>query len=218
MEAPNFKSLRNIDTSFSLMRLFMLVVIIGCLGFSSAISFWAFDAVEKSRQKVYVMDGGKSIMLAMAQEHNINRPAEARDHIRVFLKAFFELEPDENQIKNTIKEASYLGDESVGRLYKDLSEKGYYQNLIQGNVHQKVEIDKNNIIVDFTQSPYKFRAKGREMLIRETTVTIRNLVVEGYLIDVARTDNNPHGFQIERFLPVDNTDIETVNRNNQSTY
>lgn len=218
MEAPRFQSLKNIDTSFSMMRLFMLVIIVGSLGFAATISFWAFDAVEKSRQKVYVMDGGKSIMLAMAQEHNMNRPAEARDHIRVFLKAFFELEPDENQIKNTMKEASYLGDESVGRLYKDLSEKGYYTNIIQGNVHQKVEIDKNNIVVDFTQSPYKFRAKGKEFLIRETTITSRNLVVEGYLIDVARTDNNPHGFQIERFLPVDNTDIETVTRNDKSLY
>ena len=213
MEAPHFRSLHNIETSFKMIRTVMFAVILGTLLLASGIAWWAFDITEKSRSRVYVMENGKSIMLALAQDHNVNRSAEAKDHVRTFLRLFFDLEPDDQQIRKTIEEASYLGDESVVRLHKDFTEKGYYSDLVQGNVHQKIEIDPELIQVNMTQSPYYFRAKGKELLVRESTVTYRNLDVEGFLIDVQRTDRNPHGFMIERFHPLDNSDIQTITRN-----
>lgn len=214
MNANYFKNLGNLQNSFNVMRTVMLAICAGCILFATGIGYWAFDTVDKSRQRVYVMEQGKSIMLALAQEHNVNRSAEAKDHIRSFLKLLFELEPDENQIKKSIDMATYMGDKaSVYRLYTDLTEKGYYTQLIQGDVHQKVEIDLNNIALNMTQSPFYFRAKGKQILIRATTMTVRNLDVEGYLVEVQRTDNNTHGFNVERFKILDNKDIETVTRN-----
>ncbi|MEZ0542690.1 conjugative transposon protein TraK [Fibrella arboris] len=210
-----FRYLTNLETSFRMVRWLAIIAVVGSLAFALGVAYWAFAEVSASRQKVYVLDNGKSIMVALAQEQNINRPAEAKDHIKTFHRLFFTLEPDEKQVEGNIREATYLGDRSVVRLYQDLQEAGYYGQLIQGNVHQKVEIDK--VEVNFSQSPYRVVTSGRQLLIRANNITIRKLVTECYLIDVARTDNNPHGFMIERFKVVQNQDIETVQRSNQNT-
>lgn len=213
MKAGYFKSLSTIDSQVQTMRLIMLGIIAAVLLFGTWVAYWAFTTVDASRQRVYVMENGKSLMLALSQEHNMNRPAEARDHIKVFMRLLFDLEPDEHQIEKSIELATYLGDrQSVLRLYTDLKEKSYYLKMIQGDVRQKLEIDWRNIQVDMHQSPYPFKAKARELLIRSTSMSVRNLEVQGYLIDVQRTDNNPHGFIIERFKITDNSDIETVDR------
>lgn len=210
-----FRYLTNLETSFRMVRWVAIIAVVGSLAFGLGMAYWAFSAVSASREKVYVLDNGKSIMVALAQEQNINRPAEAKDHIKTFHRLFFTLEPDKKQVEGNIREATYLGDGSVVRLYQDLQEAGYYGQLIQGNVHQKVEIDK--VEVDFKQSPYRVVTSGRQLLIRANTITIRKLVTECYLIDVARTDNNPHGFMIERFKVAQNQDLETVPRTNQDT-
>lgn len=216
MNATYFRSLKTIENSFRLVRLVMLAIVAGSLAFALGVAYWAFNSVEHSRQRVYVMESGKSIMLALAQEHNINRPAEAKDHLRVFMRLLFDLEPDERQISKSIEQATYLGDRlSVVRLYTDLKEKGYYTRLMQGDVHQKVEVELEGIQIDMTQSPYPFKLKGKQLLVRSTSLTVRNLEVEGYLIDVARTDNNPHGFMVEKFQITNNQDIETIARNPQ---
>lgn len=209
-----FRYLTNLETSFRLVRGVAILAIIGSLCFALGIAYWAFAEVSASRQKVYVLDNGKSIMVALAQEHNINRPAEAKDHVKTFHRLFFTLEPDEKQVENNIREATYLGDRSVVRLYQDLQEAGYYGQLIQGNVHQKVDLD--TIRVDFSRSPYRVLTSGRQLLIRANSITIRRLVTECYLIDVARTDNNPHGFMIERFKVLQNQDVETVERTDKA--
>ena len=216
MNATYFRSLKTIENSFRLVRLVMLAIVAGSLAFALGIAYWAFTSVEHSRQRVYVMEGGKSIMLALAQEHNMNRPAEAKDHLRVFMRLLFDLEPDERQISKSIEQATYLGDRlSVVRLYTDLKEKGYYTRLMQGDVHQKVEVELDGIQIDMTQSPYPFKLKGKQLLVRSTSLTVRNLEVEGFLIDVARTDNNPHGFMVEKFQITNNQDIETIARTPQ---
>lgn len=208
-----FRYLTNLETSFRLVRWVAIIAVLGSLAFALGVAYWSFAEVSASRQKVYVLDNGKSIMVALAQEQNINRPAEAKDHIKTFHRLFFTLEPDEKQVEGNIREATYLGDRSVVRLYQDLQEAGYYGQLIQGNVHQKVELDK--VDVDFSRSPYRVITSGRQLLIRANTITIRKLVTECYLIDVARTDNNPHGFMIEQFKVVQNQDLETVQRSDQ---
>jgi len=217
MNANYFRSLKTIENSFRLVRLVMLAIVAGSLLFALGVAYWAFNSVENSRQRVYVMENGKSIMLALAQEHNMNRAAEGKDHLRVFMRLLFDLEPDEKQISKSIEQATYMGDRSsVVRLYTDLKEKGYYTRLVQGDVHQKVEIELDDIQINMDQSPYSFRLKGKQLLVRSTSLTVRNLEVEGFLIEVARTDNNPHGFMVEKFQIIDNRDIETISRNPES--
>ena len=218
MKTQQFRSLTTIESSFSFLRFVMFGVILACIALSGFAIYWSVDAVNKSRNKVYVMEKGHSLMLALSQDNNVNRSAEAKDHIKTFIKLLFELEPDERQIDKSIDEATYLGNkQSVLRLYTDLKEKNYYNQLVQGDVHQKVEIDIANIEVNTMKSPYAFRARGKQVLIRASSLTVRNLVMEGFLIDATRTDRNAHGFVVEKFQVVDNKDIETVSREAQKT-
>ena len=73
-----FKSLKNIETSFKQLRLFGIVYLCVCtllVGFS----LWkAYSFAEAQRQKIYVLDEGKSLMLALSQDLEQNRPVEAR--------------------------------------------------------------------------------------------------------------------------------------------
>lgn len=207
----NFRYLRNIESSFQLTRLIAFAVIVCCFGLAAWAGWLSYVSVNESRQKIYVLDnGGKSIMLALAQEQNANRPAEARDHVKMFLKLFFNQEPDEKAINENMQQAAYLGDESVTRQYLDLREKGFYTKLLQGNTREKIMID--SVGIDMTNSPYRCMIQGRIMLVRATNITFRKLIADCYLIDATRTDNNPHGFVIERFRVTDNSDIETINR------
>lgn len=79
-----FKSLKNIETSFRQIRLFGIVFLCLCALVSVFSVVASFRFAEKQREKIYVLDGGKSLMLALSQDLSQNRPVEAREHIRAF--------------------------------------------------------------------------------------------------------------------------------------
>ena len=84
-----FKSLTNIENSFRRIRL-MLAVFVGCCTLVTVFALWnSYRFAEKQREKIYVLDGGKSLMLALSQDLSQNRPAEAREHVRRFHELFF---------------------------------------------------------------------------------------------------------------------------------
>ena len=89
-----FKSLRNIETSFRQIRLFLLVFA-GLCALTTGVVVWnSFRFAEAQRQKIYVLDKGKSLMVALSQDMAQNRPVEAREHVRRFHELFFTLSPD----------------------------------------------------------------------------------------------------------------------------
>ncbi|GAA4463062.1 conjugative transposon protein TraK [Nibrella saemangeumensis] len=212
----NFRYLTNLETSFQMVRWLAFGTVLGSLLFCSVVLYWCIRQVDVSRQNIYALDRGKSFLLTLSQEMNENRPAEAEDHIKTFHKLFFELDPNENQINAHIREASYLGDQSVVRLYKDLKEKGYFTQLIQGNVIQKVEVD--SVQIHYNQSPFYAKTYARQILIRANSVTIRRLITHCYLLETQRSVNNSHGFMIERFKVLDNQDLETIEREGNKAY
>ena len=63
-----------------------------------------------------MLDSGKSLMLALSQDVQQNRPVEAREHIRRFHELFFTLSPDKSAIESNIQRALYLSDLAGERL------------------------------------------------------------------------------------------------------
>jgi len=205
-----FKSLKNIETSFRQIRFFGIVFVILCAGITGYSVFSAYQFAEKQRQKIYVLDKGKSLILALSQELAQNRPVEAREHIRRFHELFFTLSPDKNAIESNINRAMFLADKSVYTYYKDLVEKGYFNRIISGNINQTLEVD--SVVVDFRNYPYLASTYARQVIIRESNITERSLVTTCDLISSVRSDNNPHGFTIENFTVKENRDIQTLHR------
>lgn len=205
-----FKSLKNIESSFKQLRVFGIVFLCLC-AVTTGYSVWsAYDFAEAQRQKIYVLDEGKSLMLALSQDLSQNRPVEAREHIKRFHELFFTLSPDKSAIEGNIQRALFLSDRSAFNYYKDLSEKGYYNRIISGNINQRVQID--SVVCSFDAYPYSVSTYGRQQIIRESNITERNLVTRCRLLNSVRSDNNPHGFTIEAFEVTDNRDIRVLDR------
>lgn len=98
-----FKSLKNIETSFKQIRLFGIVFVCLCAGIVGYALWNSYSFAEKQREKIYVLDGGKSLMLALSQDLSQNRPVEAKEHVRRFHELFFTLSPDKNAIESNIQ-------------------------------------------------------------------------------------------------------------------
>lgn len=205
-----FKSLKNIESSFRRIRLFTMVFIILCFGVVGIVVFKSYQFAEQQRQKIYVLDNGKSLMMALSQDISINRPVEAREHVRRFHELFFTIAPDKNAIESNVKRAFNLADQSAFNYYKDLQEKGYYNRIISGNIQQRVEVD--SLIADFNNYPYSVKTYARQFIIRSSTLTIRKLITNCSLVNSVRSDSNPQGFTIEKFNVLENKDIESVER------
>jgi conjugative transposon TraK protein len=163
-----------------------------------------------AKAKIYVLDGGKSLMLALSQDLSQNRPVEAREHIKRFHELFFTLSPDKNAIESNVKRALFLVDKSAFGYYKDLTEKGYYNRIISGNINQNVQID--SVACNFDIYPYKAVTYARQLIIRESNITERSLITRCNLINSVRSDNNPHGFTMEAFEIVENRDLRVIDR------
>lgn len=205
-----FKSLKNIETSFKQIRFFGIVFVCLCAGIVGYALWNSYSFAEAQRQKIYVLDGGKSLMLALSQDLSQNRPVEAREHVKRFHELFFTLSPDKNAIESNVKRALFLVDKSAFGYYKDLTEKGYYNRIISGNINQVIQVD--SVVCNFDAYPYKVATYAKQMIIRESNVTERSLVTRCNLINSVRSDNNPHGFIMEAFEIVENRDIRVIDR------
>jgi len=205
-----FKSLKTIETSFKQIRFFGIVFICLCAGITGYTLWSSYSFAEKQRQKIYVLDGGKSLMLALSQDLSQNRPVEAKEHVRRFHELFFTLSPDKNAIESNINRALFLVDKSAFRYYKDMQEKGYYDRIISGNINQAIRVD--SVTCNFNNYPYQVITYAKQMIIRESNITQRSLVTRCDLINSVRSDNNPQGFTMEHFEIMENRDISVVER------
>lgn len=89
-----FKSLKNIETSFRQIRT-MGIVFVSLCALVTGYALWSsYRFAERQREKIYVLDNGKSLILALSQDLSQNRPVEAKEHIRRFHELFFTLSPD----------------------------------------------------------------------------------------------------------------------------
>ena len=205
-----FKSLKNIETSFKQIRIIAIVFVVLCAGITGYAVWNSFSFAEAQRQKIYVLDEGKSLMLALSQDLSQNRPVEAREHVRRFHELFFTLSPDKSAIESNIQRALLLSDKSAFNYYKDLSEKGYYNRIISGNINQTIQVDSISCNLDIY--PYQVITYARQMIIRESNITERSLVTTCKLLNSVRSDNNPHGFSFEAFEIRENKDLRVLDR------
>jgi conjugative transposon TraK protein len=204
-----FQKTKNIDTAFRHIRLFSIVFITACLTISGLIAFKSYQLASKAQQRIFILANGKALE-AYEADRKDNIPVEAKDHVKMFHHFFFTLDPDDKVIQANITKALYLADNSAKQQYDNLKENGYFSNLIAGNISQEIEVDSITISTDVY--PFYFRYKGREKIIRPTTIATRLLITEGYLRNVSRSDNNPHGFLIEKWRTLENTDLTTQTR------
>jgi conjugative transposon TraK protein len=205
-----FKALTNINSAFQFTR----AVAFASIGAAVVICCFCFVyfgvLIQKEREKVYVLDNGKSLILALQQDMSTNRPAELKDNARIFHEYFFTIIPDVQGINSNAKRAFELADKSVYQYYQSLKESGYYNLALQNDIYQRVEID--SIVYNMDVYPYQVTTYARTFIRRKSNLTTRTLVTTCTMSNITRSDNNPHGFIIENFTVLENKLIETVKR------
>jgi conjugative transposon TraK protein len=204
-----FTQLKNIDTAFKHIKLFSYLLIGACVLISCFAIYKSYQSSDNYKNHIYILANGKALE-ALAADRKDNIPVEIRDHVKVFHQDFFSLDPDDKQIQATITKALYMADASAKKAYDNLKEAGYYNNIVSGNISQTVSVD--SVQVDINQYPFYFKCFATEKLERSTATITRSLITQGYLRNVSRSDNNPHGFLIEKWEILNNQDVSTVNK------
>lgn len=198
-----FAHFKNIETAFRHIRGFSIIMILACVAVSCFAIFKSYQAAQLAQDRIYILSNGKALE-ALSAGRRENIPVEAKDHIRTFHELFFNLDPDDKLITAQAGKALYLADQSAKAQYDNLRENGYYTNLVSGNISQQVHID--SISLDIDTYPYPFKCYATQTLVRATSKSERILVTKGTLRNVSRSDNNPHGFLVQQWETLQNTD------------
>jgi conjugative transposon TraK protein len=204
-----FQKAKNIDAAFRQVRSFSLIIILVFSAICCYTVYSCFKETSAAQSRIYLLSNGK-VLQALASDRKENIPVEARDHVKMFHQYFFTLDPDEKVIQSNINKALYLADASAKKVYESLKENNYYTGIISGNISQQINVD--SVFINVESYPFYFKCYATEKITRPSTITTRNLLTEGYLRNVSRSDNNPHGFLIEKWNTIENKDLKTINR------
>ncbi|MES2458204.1 MAG: conjugative transposon protein TraK [Bacteroidota bacterium] len=198
--------LKNIDSAFQHIKKFSIAFLAACLLVCGTVLYLCFSEMARSSDRVLILYNGK-VLEAFASERKQNLPVELRDHIKTFHRYFFTLDPDEKAITANVTKALYLADNSAKQAYDNLRESGYYNNLISANISQEIEVDSIRLS---SEEPYLFTCYATQKLIRSSSTVLRKLVTRGKIrILSSQTDNNPHGFLIQHWETLVNSDSGT---------
>lgn len=204
-----FTQFKNIDTAFRHIKLFSIFLILANVLTMGFCIYKSYQLVNEAQNRVHILYNGK-VLEAITSDRKSNLPVELRDHIKTFHQYFFNLDPEEKAIQATISKALYLADESAKKQYDNLRESGFYNNLISANISQEIEVD--SIQLDINGYPYRFSCYATQKLIRASSTVMRKLITRGQVRDIkTQTDNNPHGFLIQRWETLDNRDADPKN-------
>lgn len=195
--------IKNLENKIKLVLIICSLFLIGCVVISLG-SIWAAKGmVSDAQKKVYVLDGNVPILVNRSNmEETLD--VEAKSHIEMFHQYFFTLAPDDKYIRYSMEKAMYLIDETGLAQYNALKEKGFYGNIMGTSAVFSIFCDS----IQFDKETMAFRYFGRQRIERRTSILMRELVTEGNLKRVPRTDNNPHGLLIVNWRTVLNKDIE----------
>ena len=200
--------IKSIESKIRLATYVSVGSIIGAVLIAGMALFSAWQQVVSARKSVYILDNNVPV-LARQTDVQLNRPAEYRAHIDLFHSFFFSLTPDDKYIQYQMKKAMYLIDESGINQLNNLKERGYFNSILSSSSVLTLETD--SIVLDI---PHKyFRYYGKLKIDRRSATLLRSLVTEGYLKDIPRSDNNPHGLLITGWKTLENKDLQNVQKN-----
>ncbi|MGO3307653.1 MAG: conjugative transposon protein TraK [Sphingobacterium sp.] len=200
--------IKNIESKIKMATLLSVLSFVVSLTIVITNLIYSNKQVADARKTIYILDKGTPI-LAKQTDQQVNRPVEYKAHVDLFHSLFFTMTPDDKYIEYQMNKAMYLVDESGMQQYNNLKEKGFFSQIMSSSAVLTIETD--SIQLDVPNRYFKFY--GKQRIDRRTSFIIRSLVTEGYLEDVPRSQNNPHGIIIQRWRTLENKDIATRTKN-----
>ncbi|MGV8135956.1 MAG: conjugative transposon protein TraK [Mangrovibacterium sp.] len=197
--------IKNIESKIKLATTISVLSVGLCLCMTIILTIFFTNQLAKARKTIYILDRDVPI-LARQTDQEVNRPVEYKAHVDLFHSIFFTVTADNQYIEYQMKKAMYLIDETGMQQYNNLKENGYYNQILLSSAVLTIETD--SIMVDYPNR--YFRYYGRQRIDRKSSTLTRSLVTEGYLKDVPRSSNNPHGVLIIRWKTLENKDLKNV--------
>lgn len=201
--------IEKLETKIKLAGLISALSIISCCVITIAVFFMATLMVKEERKKIYVLDGDVPLS-ATHTPQEINIEIEAKSHIQSFHSYFFTLPPDDEYINYTLEKAMYLIDESGLKQKNALQEKGFYSGIMAQSAAFSIMCDS----IKFDKETMWFRYYGTQRIERKSSILRRQIITEGYLRPIQRSNNNPHGLIITDYKTILNKDLEYIPKNN----
>ena len=112
---------KDIEKSFKKLSSLTIVAVAGSLLFATVVGACAFSYAEKQRSKIYVLDQGKSLLLALQTDAILSKDVEIRDHVSRFHELMFTLSPQKLTIQENLDRAFNLADRSAWEYSQDLA-------------------------------------------------------------------------------------------------
>jgi conjugative transposon TraK protein len=200
--------IKNIEAKIKLATYLSILSFLCAIVISIAAFSFAYKMVADARKSIYILNNNVPLQ-ASQTDMQMNRPAEYRAHVDLFHSLFFSLTPDDKFIEYQLKKAMYLVDESGVQQYNNLKENGYFNSILSSSSVLTLQTD--SIVLDMPHHYFKYYGKLR--IDRRSSTVVRSLVTEGYLKDIPRSDNNPHGVLITGWKTLENKDLENVSKN-----
>lgn len=124
--------------------------------------------------------------------------------IENFHQYFFNLPPDNDYIKWTVGKAMYMADGTALKQKQALDENGFYSDIISSSAVCTIMCDS----IHFDEHERKFTYYGTQLIKRRTRDMKRSMVTTGFIENVPRTQNNPHGLMITGWRTIENKDLD----------
>ena len=201
---------KDIEKSFKGLNRLALLCVSLSFAFSLVVGLSALNYAEKQREKIYVLDQGKSLLLALQTDAVMSKELEIKDHVSRFHELMFTLSPQKKTIQENLDRAFNLADKSAYEYSQDLAEKGYYSRLVSANISQQMIVD--SVVFQGNGYPYQVKTFARQYVIRESTMSEYTFVSSCQVLNASRSDVNPHGLIIEKFVVLENNLVETRKR------
>lgn len=200
--------IEKLETKIKLAGLISALSIISCCVISIAVFFMATLMVKEERKKIYVLDGNVPLSATQTPQE-VNIEIEAKSHIQLFHNYFFTLPPDDDYINYTLEKAMYLIDESGLKQKNALQEKGFYSGIMAQSAAFSIMCDS----IQFDKETMWFRYYGTQRIERKSSILRRQIITEGNLRHIPRSNNNPHGLIITDYKTILNKDLEYIPKN-----
>lgn len=195
--------IQDLDKKIKFAKSVVLVSVSACALICCFVIWKAFALVTAERNQIYVLDGDIPF-LAKRAELEADFVMEAKAHINLFHHYFFTLPPDDAYIKWTVGKALYMADGSALKQKQALDESGFFNDMVSSSAFCTVVCDS----ISLNEHTKEFRFYGKLFIRRPSRSQKRSLVTGGFLENVRRSENNPHGLMITRWKTLENEDLD----------
>jgi len=203
------KQMNDIESSFKNMRTLTLATVLAAICTVVITFLAAMYVIREERKHVYILEDGRA-MAASRTGETLSRDMEIRDHMIRFHELFFNLAPSADAIRSNVDRALTMADKSAYDYYNDMKESNFYSRIVSANITQQISVD--SVKINMSSYPYKVETYCSEYVLRGSSISEFRLVTYCNVVDTHRSQNNPHGLMIEKFIVDKNELVSTKNR------